>query len=374
MTRSSNQEVATDPVTREAAAWFARLRADDATEEDRARFRRWLEADPRHREAYTGFERFWSATGRYAADDAVAEQVRAAETEAVRAPPEAPRRRVPRRAMRAMQGAAAACVVAVSAVFLWQPIQEFRGIYGTALGEQRSIPLADGSRVMLNTDTRIRVAYSETARTVHLESGQAYFRVAKNPARPFYVETGSGSVRAVGTEFEVYEHGGQVVVTVIEGSVAVSERRAGDGNAAAESAPPARTDGGPAAPAAPRAEKLLEAHERIALAPGRALRKVPVDPVPLKRSVAWTSGRLVFDDEPLADAVAEVNRYSRQRVLIGDARLRSLHISGVFRVGDTGDFVHTVSEYFSLRVEANDGDYVLLDKKSPAAGRFRQAG
>lgn len=365
MNRTSNQQAVVDPATREAAEWFARLRADDATEADRARFRQWLEADPRHREAYAGFERFWSATGDYAADDGVAHEVRAAETGAVRESPPDRRRRIPRYAMRGMQGLAAACVLAVATALLWQPIQEFRGIYTTAVGEQRSIPLADGSRVMLNTDTRIRVAYSEAARTVYLEDGQAYFRVAKNPERPFRVETENGSVRAVGTEFEVYRNDNEVVVTVIEGSVAVSERRAGQ--AGAETERPARAAGEsgasakPAtdAPAAAPAEKLLEAHERIALAPGRALRKVPVDPVPLKRSVAWTSGRLVFDDEPLKKAIAEVNRYSNQRVLIGDARLQSLHISGVFRVGDTSDFVNTISEYFSLRVENRSGDYVL---------------
>lgn len=361
MNRSSNQEAIVDPATREAAEWFARLRADDATEQDRARFRQWLNADPRHREAYAGFERFWSTTGDYAADNAVADEVRAAERRAVREDRPERRRRMPRPALRASQGLAAAVVLAVAGALLWQPIQEYRGIYTTAIGEQRSIPLADGSRVMLNTDTRIRVAYSEQTRTVHLEDGQAYFRVAKNPERPFYVETENGSVRAVGTEFEVYENQGEIVVTVIEGSVAVSERRVGPARqpapAAGGSAVPAKPAAGTAA-AAP-AEKLLQASERIALAPGKVSRKVPVDIAPLKRSVAWTSGRLVFDDEPLSQAIDEVNRYSKQRVLIGDARLKSLHISGVFRVGDTGDFVNSVSEYFTLRVENRGGDYVL---------------
>lgn len=366
MNRTSNQEAVVDPATREAAEWFARLRADDATEADRARFRQWLEADPRHREAYAGFERFWSATGDYAADEAVANEVRAAERSATRKAGTGDRRRRRRPARRAMQGLAAACVLAVATVLLWEPIQESRGIYTTAIGEQRSIPLEDGSRVMLNTDTRIRVSYNEAARTVYLEDGQAYFRVAKNPERPFRVETDNGSVRAVGTEFEVYRNDNEVVVTVIEGSVAVSERSRDE--AAVEPSRPAPKAGESAAPAksptdtpvAAPEEKLLEARERIALAPGRELQKVPVDPVPLKRSVAWTSGRLVFDDEPLKKAIAEVNRYSKQRVLLGDVRLESLRISGVFRVGDTGDFVNTISEYFSLRVENRSGDYVLV--------------
>lgn len=354
MSRGTQQEAIVDPATREAAEWFARLRADDATEQDRARFRQWLEADLRHREAYAGFERFWSTTGDYAADGAVANEVRAAEAAIARQNTAGNRRLPPRHVVRIAQGLAAACVLAVSAALLWTPIQESRGIYTTAVGEQRSIPLADGSRVMLNTDTRIRVSYSDQARTVHLEDGQAYFRVAKNPGRPFYVETENGSVRAVGTEFEVYENNGEVVVTVIEGTVAVSERGAEE--TVVEPSQPKQSHGKPVA--AP-AEQLLNARERIALAPGKMLHKVPLEAAPLKRSVAWTSGRLVFDDEPLRNAVAEINRYSKQQVLIGDERLKSLHISGVFRVGDTGDFVNSVSEYFSLRVRNSGGDYVL---------------
>lgn len=362
MTRSSNQDMAIDSVTREAAAWFARLRADDVSEADRVRFRRWLEADPRHRDAYAGFERFWSATGEYAADEEVATAVHTAEIEAEVASGETPDDAGadrPRQRRRWLPAAVAACVLAAATALLWQPLQEYRGIYATAVGEQRSIPLADGSRVMLNTDTRIRVDYGEQTRTVHLSHGQAYFRVARDVERPFLVETRNGSVRAVGTEFEVYENDGRVVVTVLEGSVAVSERADRDGNEVSGAEPPP--------------EKILQARERVALAAGTTPETVvPLDPEPLERSVAWTSGRVVFDDEPLASAVAEINRYTRRRVVIGDERLASLHISGVFRVGDVGDFVHSLGEYFSLQVETDArGNYVLeageRTKDAPAA-------
>lgn len=362
--REEPHQDAVDSATREAAEWFARLRSDDVSEEDRARFQFWLEMDPRHRDAYAGFERFWSASGDYAADRNVARAVRDAERglepePAEPAPRPEPRMRPglepPPLQRHARRLALAACVTAVAvaaAVFLQPLIQESRGIYVTSVGEQRSVPLADGSRVTLNTDTRIRVAYSDAGRDIRLERGQAYFRVAKDAQRPFRVRTRNGVVRAVGTEFEVYQNDRQVVVTVVEGSVAVSDETADDTT---------RTDAITDARETPAAETVLQASERIALAPGMTLEPEKIPEVPLQRSMAWTGGRLIFDDEPLRDAVAEINRYSEQRVLIGDENLESVRISGVFRVGDVEDFVHSISRYFAMRVQSNRaGNYVLM--------------
>src|SRR5258706_2080307 len=93
--------------------------------------------------------------------------------------------------------------------------------YSTDVGEQRSLVLEDGSTVELNSRSRIRVAFNNTERSVHLMEGQALFHVARNPARPFVVHSGSARVRAVGTEFDVYRRATGTVVTVVEGRVAV---------------------------------------------------------------------------------------------------------------------------------------------------------
>lgn len=354
MTETSRKRKPADPVTREAAAWFSRLRADDVSEEDRARFERWLETDPRHRNAYAAFEHFWSKTGDYASERGVADATHAADQAAkaaevhVAARAAQARARVARHSRRRYFATAAsvcAMVLAVAFMVLWSGNNQ---AYQTGIGEQRSVMLADGSRITLNTNSRVRVSYSKNTRTVALERGQAYFRVAKEH-RPFEVETRNGVVRAVGTAFDVYQRRDGMIVTVAEGTVAVSET-----NDEAAVSP----DGITRNPA-----RMLHAGERVALAEGSKLQLAQVEAAPVDRSVAWLGGKLVFDAEPLSQAVAEINRYSRKQVLIGDERLGTLQMSGVFRVGETGDFVRSVSEYFSLRVEADArGNYVLYPR------------
>lgn len=351
MTHSSRRS-SIDLVTREAAAWFARLRADDVSEQDRARFDGWLAADPKHRDAYASFERFWSTTGSYAGDPKLARAVHEA---AAAAPPPAPRPATPvviqnnrfnRRRMFAMAASVAMAVFAGSYLLVWPSSDA----YETAVGEQRSVALADGSRLTLNTNTRVRVRYNDDKRTVRLDRGQAYFRVAKDSLRPFEVETRSGLVRAIGTAFDVYENGSEIVVTVTEGTVLVTDPSSKD-----ETLPVSE-----AGVASNSAHKILRANQRLALASVRQLPAAQVTTAETEKSTAWLNGKLIFDNEPLGRAIGEINRYSGKRVILGDDKLKSLHLSGVFRTGEPDDFVASISGYFALRVEPDaDGNYVL---------------
>lgn len=335
-----------DIATREAAAWFARLRADDVSEQDRTRFERWLAADPRNRLAFSGFERFWSTTGTYAAEREVAEVTRGAIAESKRVEKS---RLIGGMRRRRYLALAASLLLAVGVVALLGVWPRFSNTYETAVGEQRSIVLDDGSRVTLNTNSEVRIAYSDKKRVVHLERGQAYFRVAKGK-RPFEVEAKSGVVHAIGTAFDVYQIAGEVIVTVVEGTVVVADPT----TVVKPSAHP-----GKELPAG----RMLHASQRLELPDGKKVETVAVETAPVERSVSWLSGKLVFDNEPLASAVAEINRYSHKHVVIGDDTLQQLRMSGVFRVGDPDEFVDSVSRYFSLQVETDDrGRYVLYAK------------
>ncbi|ULQ47670.1 FecR domain-containing protein [Flagellatimonas centrodinii] len=356
---------ATDDNTRarEAAAWFARLRADDVSGADRAGFEAWLNADVEHRRAYSKLERLWSQAGSFAEDPRLAEAVR--KTRAAVAPSPvvaaAPARR--RRSARWLAVAASLAVVAVAAWWA-QPWLMGNRTVTTAVGEQRSLVLADGSRVTVNTDSRLRIGYNERRRTVTLERGQAYFEVAKEH-RPFEVVTRSGVVRALGTAFDVFSGRERFVVTVVEGSVVVSD--------ADTEATHAADDTLAGTPAKPAGGQVLRARERLARATDTAIAAaaarpdaaatvapVQIEAAPIERDMAWLRGKLIFDNEPLAAAVAEINRYTRKPIRIADPALASLRMSGVFRVGEVGDFVNAVSGYFSLRVDmAADGGYVL---------------
>lgn len=336
--------------TEAAAAWFTRLRADDVSREDHQRFERWLAADPQHAEAYRRFEQLWRGTGLLAAEPPVQAQLQALPTATPTLADALGRRRLAQPSPRRRRWPAwAAAGVAALAVTLALPAWLEQRPLHTGIGEQRSMALADGTRVTLNTDSRLRVRYDGERRRVHLDRGQAYFQVAKEH-RPFEVITDGGVVRALGTAFDVYRTGADVIVTVVEGTVMVS-------GGAVQALPAAER---PSAPAQP-ASQILHAQQRVALsALSDADDAAPVEAVPSERGVAWLRGQLIFDDEALAAAIAEINRYSSRRVRIGDPRLGTLRMSGVYRIGEVSDFVTSVSEYFSLRVEVDSrGDYVL---------------
>src|SRR5437868_1539790 len=170
-----------------AAQWHTLLEDEDTSPRISAEFAVWLAADPRHRNAFDAVERMWSSMGNAHADPRILDL----RGEALR---ESARPRVTRMA------AAAIVLMVIGSVFFVAPqLREFAtrgasGVYHTAVGERSTVTLSDGSSVTLNTNSRIEVTFMRGERRVHLLSGQAWFRVAKNPARPFIVEAGDQQV------------------------------------------------------------------------------------------------------------------------------------------------------------------------------------
>lgn len=328
-----------DPIRRQAAAWFARLRADDVTENERGQCRQWLDADARHRAAYERMERLWSGAGDHAAHPEIALRVRA------QAPAAAATRQPPRRGrgrLLAWSGAAAA-LIAVAAIG-WRLLQPPPTVpeqqYVTAVGESRTIALEDGSRMSLDTDTRVRVRYSADERRISLLRGRAFFRVAKQ-ARPFLVRTEDGSVRAVGTEFEVYRRDGEIEVALIEGRVLLLAAASGD--------------------AAPVGLAMLAPGQKASFGQRKPLRMIDAGHAALP---AWLSGKLAFDDQALSAAVGEFNRYSRRAIVLRDPALARIRVSGVFRSDDPHAFVEALQTLYPVQVsDAPGGELVLSERR-----------
>jgi len=186
------------------------------------------------------------------------------------------------------------------------------------VGEQRTVRLVDGSTIELNALSAIRVRMSEKERDIDLSKGQALFHVAKDQARPFIVTSGATTVRAVGTQFDVYRKDGGTVVTVVEGRVAV---------AGPESAS--------LAPNQPAPTLLLTAGEQIVMP---AQPRPKEQPKPRRADVAvataWVQKRLIFEETPLGSVAEEFNRYSPRRLVILDPELESIPISGVYSSTD----------------------------------------
>jgi transmembrane sensor len=211
-------------------------------------------------------------------------------------------------------------------------------VFATAHGERRILMLSDGSRLMLNTNSRVSVAFSSRARRITLETGQARFDVARNPARPFVVQAGEHQIVAIGTTFDVRWTSDRLSIVLVEGRVAILP-----------------ASGSPIAATSPSA-LTLEAGERLKFeGPALAVRSV----ARLDREEAWVTGRVIFDSTRLGAAVEEINRYAPQRIRLTNPALAELLVSGTFSVDDAGAFARTVAQVFSLRI-TEDPDAIVL--------------
>ena len=199
----------------------------------------------------------------------------------------------------------------------------------TATGEQRSVTLEDGTRVTLNTNTRLQIHYTKQQRGVRLETGEAFFDVAKNPQRLFFVNAGRESVVALGTVFVVRRDDDAVEVTLVEGRVSVDTATAAD----------------PAAHAPPVSNVLV---------PGERLRAAGATPTVDRPSIdaatAWKRGEVVLDHTRLSDAVVEMNRYSPIKIALSDPESADIRVSGIFRIGDSARFARAIANTYRLDI------------------------
>jgi len=302
-------------VRAQAAAWLARLRSDERAPQDEAGFRAWLAESETHRQAFDGINTVWEAAG---------------------ALPREPRRKRAVAADRRAVLASGLALVAAGAGFgVWRAATA--GTYATAVGEQRRVALDDGSLIILDTDSKVRVALSDKRRTVELLQGRAHFEVARDAQRPFVVSAAGRQVAAGGAAFDVTRQKGQLCVLVTSGEVAVFDPRLAG-------------------------KQLVEKGARVTLADASAAPHI--DKPDLTRVTAWQHGRAVFDNDTLADAVAEMNRYSRRPIVIEGAAARAMHVSGVYSTGDTEAFAKSLASLLPLDVESAPGQVTITAENS----------
>jgi transmembrane sensor len=250
---------------------------------------------------------------------------------------------------RGMRLAMAASVVAVMFFLGWETLSLYANPhYSTAVGEQRSVPLEDGSLVYLNTDSELAVDLSGSERRITLTRGEARFTVAKDPNRPFIVTTRHATVRALGTIFNVQTGGERTAVSVIEGRIVVT----GQADMKAPGAAGTREAGA-------TTEIVLSTGEQLAVTQkGHVLRDTGPS---LERVMAWPNGRLVFRDEPLIDLVTDFNRYHRRPLQIADPALAGHRVNGTFDAYDRLSLIQFLERYEGVRVTtAPDGTQQLM--------------
>ncbi len=311
---------------REAADWFAKLNTLSISTTELEQFQAWRR-NPSNDVAYERIEALWDIGDRLRGDPDIERSVAEAFNR---------RSRLPRilaawsTAPKVRNGGIAMAAAAALAITF---VIDQSGRYHTKVGEQQMVTLEDGTRLRLDTDSRVKVLFNRTERDVQLLRGQVFFDVAHDANRPFVVKASGTQVRALGTQFDVRLTGEAVKVTLVEGSVEITQ---------------------------PETTKAWR------LEPGQSLNTAQTSAQPSQVDVAaatsWTSGRLIFRETPLAQAVAEVNRYSRNKVVVESPRLQAVSVNGVFEVGDTAAFVSAVSDLFELRAERSEREIRLTPK------------
>jgi transmembrane sensor len=345
-----------EAIEAEASSWDARLRAQNCSPGERARFDDWLQQDPLNRDA---FERLQIALAslREAGQHPMLRSMR--ESAHVLAG-----RSLRRRVLIRWSTAASIGVVAIIALVfglgqhyrasssrytttlaLAPPatavLSEAPGVWMTGAEERRTFSLPDGSSVTLNASSRLGAEWLPHERRIRLLSGQALFRVAKDQSRPFIVTAGERTVTALGTAFDVRLTSDSLQVTLIEGQVAVKRLR-------------------------------LPAVQAIELAPSQQLRVVDGEGPTIRRvdamaEAAWADGQVFFTDKSLPDAVAEMNQYSAKQVVAG-RELAAFRVNGMFRSGNQDSFVTALTSYFPVEAHAeSNGRIVLTLRQEPGA-------
>lgn len=304
-----------DNVQDAAAAWFAYMQSGDATPEGRQACRAWRDQHPEHDRQYRNMEQIWQATL-----DVPQERLRALAT-----PPPVPR---PVRRRLAL-GMAGACAAAVAGAGIWRsswlqaPNQEL--LLVVERGARREVTLDDGSVLLLNSGTQARVRLYADRREVQLRRGEVFFSVQPDPSRPFRVQAGEVDVLVTGTQFNVRHEQGGVQIAVQSGSVQVSSgpwwRRSRQSLSRGQG-----VEG--------RADQLLG-----------SVRSVSID-----AQLAWTRGKIVFEDATLEQAIAEINRYLPQPARLESPAVRQHRIAGIFSIDDAQSLLDLLPEFAPVQV------------------------
>ncbi len=363
-------------VTQEAAQWWSRFGVDrkaQVSRGDREQFTQWLRESPTHVAELLRIAKLHDELGRFgqwdeldAADVGEASNViplRPSDGLPGTAAQEIGTDEEPKRRSRGAIWAMAASICCAMLVAGWLVFDSRGEMMGTELAERRQVMLDDGSVVSLEPETTLRVKFEERVRHIELERGRALFRVAKDSRRPFLVTTGKTTVRAVGTQFGVERAERSVVVTVAEGRVAVG-RSAGESPSASSSTDEAaqqRRQGGdgPASEAGTWPSViLLSAGEQVTVHDtGMADQVRAVDTV---RALAWSRGQLVFENDTLADVIAQFNRYNRTQLRISDSQLAARRVSGVLDATDTETLLAFIRQgRRDIRVTRENGGIVI---------------
>lgn len=278
----------------EAATWFLRMREPQVADQERQQFQHWLSASEQHQREYASFEKLWGVL------DGISR-------------PCSRKKRVTGSVVGFVAAIALAFVCSISTVDQQQM---------TKIGETRQLVLSDGSVIELDAATALRVEYTLWQRRITLERGQALFRVAPG-LRPFEVKAGKGTLRDIGTTFNVLEDQGQVTVSVIEGAVEVSLDSLSK-------------------------KSLLTGGQQAGYHAGGISAAKAINPEAIE---AWLGNRWIFENASLGEVVRQINRQHEHQISLADSSLGNYRVSGVFDRTDRVGLLKALGVILPIRVE-----------------------
>jgi transmembrane sensor len=306
-----------------AAAWLERRVSGAWSVEDQTALDEWLAASPSHMAAYLRVEAAWNRTYRLSILRKPAGESAQAERAWI----------FPFFAKIAAVAGVVAVIGIVGAHYLQRPQER---IYSTPLGGRETVAFSDGTRIELNTNTRLRTRMTSDERTVWIEKGEAYFRVHHDAAHPFVVIAGNRRVTDIGTAFLVRRDTRRLEVAVMQGRVRFDAPSAQSASVTA-----LLTPGDVATATAGTMIVTRKAHDALA------------------HELGWREGMLILDDVALADAVEEFNRYNAHKLVVADPGAAQMHIGGTFRTSDVQLFARVVQDVLGLHVASRGNDTVI---------------
>lgn len=343
-------------IEEEAGKWLIRLDGDKPLSADeQLQLKEWLSRSAKHKSELISLAEFWGKMNVLTELAVPLSKPEVAVSPSVRY----------RRFTVAMATVVLCLVTLVSFYKGSEPLDSHNTLYATAVGQQQTISLSDGSVVQLNTNSQIEVNYNEQFRDVYLLQGEGHFKVAKNTALPFRVYAGDGMIQAIGTAFSVHLDAKDVNVMVTEGRVALASIDEKDNHNGAN-LPLNRTS---------RFSEGIKINTLGTLDAGQSakMQRVSqssvtdsleaiqiVEQPELERRLSWRDGLLVYAGESLQEVVADVSRYTTVSIEIMDEEVESIKIGGRFRVGETDVLFDVLEENFGLRIKHVDRNHVQL--------------
>jgi len=328
-----------------AAKWMLRVDSGKMTNRQWGALDKWLDENPGHQAEYDISTAIWDRTEQLEDHPLVAAELTASTSQTAKTK----RSWFGGTALRAMRfrpvAIAATVVLAVISGWIVSSDMFFRKTdtattYRTEIGTQKPILLADGSSVILDTDSLISTDFSDDARNVTLIYGRALFSVVRDLNRPFIVTVDDTELRALGTEFDVFrQRPGKITLAVLEGAVRVSKKPpvphiampdTSKGDAPIEPISAPKADPMPPVEIVTSGKQILiDEHER----------QYVTRPAEIDRINAWRSGKLDFKRIPLGDVITEINRYLTRKLEIDDDELNEMRISMLFYISDSDHFL-----------------------------------